>query len=122
MGPTSSHAPTKFRFVNAWIRQYEISRDAAYLKQADAIVRALLEQVRPSTAAASLSPLPSRMFYYLTVLPQHDAWTPICGGGLNWGINHTYKNSITNVLFGVACSKLFAYGCVGQWRGSGAEV
>lgn len=35
----------KLRFVNAWIRQYEVSQDAAYLKQADAIVRALLEQV-----------------------------------------------------------------------------
>jgi predicted alpha-1,6-mannanase (GH76 family) len=74
-------------YANAWLRQFELSGDGAYLAQANTIVAEMLEK--------------------------HDAWTSTCGGGVNWGINHNYKNTITNVLFGLACSKLYAYGLPG---------
>jgi hypothetical protein len=82
-------------YANAWLREFEVSSDGNYLKQANTIVVEMLEE--------------------------HDAWTPTCGGGVNWGINRNYKNTITNVLFGLACSKLYAYGLPGA-LGKGFDV
>jgi hypothetical protein len=82
-------------FANAWIRQFEVSKNSSYLEQANSIVVEMIEI--------------------------HDAWTPTCGGGVNWGINHNYKNTITNVLFGLACAKLHAYGLPGA-DGKGFNV
>jgi len=74
-------------YANAWLREFEVSQDGAYLRQADEILRQMIEV--------------------------HAAWDGSCGGGVNWGIGHKYKNTITNTLFGVATARLHVFGLPG---------
>ncbi len=64
-------------YVNAWLRAYDVTGEAAFLDAARA--------------------------GFADLLP---AWDGICGGGVWWSHERTYKNAITNELFLLAAARL----------------
>jgi predicted alpha-1,6-mannanase (GH76 family) len=64
-------------YANAWLRAYDVTGDAKYLTEAEAI------------------------FVVMT-----QAWDSTCGGGLWWNNQRTYKNAIPNELFLLLAARL----------------
>jgi predicted alpha-1,6-mannanase (GH76 family) len=64
-------------YVNAWLRAHDATGDARFLTAARAGFADLL-----------------------------DGWDDVCGGGLWWSRERTYKNAITNSLFLLAAARL----------------
>ena len=62
----------------AWLKAYDMTGDKKYLAISDGIFRHMVKQ----------------------------AWSPVCGGGLNWQLFHHYKNSVTNELFLILSARL----------------
>ncbi|GII23083.1 glycoside hydrolase family 76 protein [Planosporangium mesophilum] len=64
-------------YLNAWLRAYDVTGDAKYLDEAEALFAKMTE-----------------------------AWDGVCGGGLWWNADRGYKNAITNELFLLAAARL----------------
>jgi predicted alpha-1,6-mannanase (GH76 family) len=65
-------------YLNAWVRAYDVTGDPKYLDEARALFSVMTE-----------------------------AWDEVCGGGLWWNVERTYKNAITNELFLLAATRLY---------------
>ena len=78
-------------YLNAWLRAYEATGDGQFLLEA----RAGFADMR-------------------------SGWDDVCGGGLWWSRERTYKNAITNGLFILAAARMARLGGVGDagdWAG-----
>jgi predicted alpha-1,6-mannanase (GH76 family) len=64
-------------FLNAWLRAYEVTGDEAYLDEARSLFTGLTH-----------------------------GWDDVCGGGMWWRKDRTYKNAITIELFLLAAGRL----------------
>ncbi|MDP9394061.1 MAG: glycoside hydrolase family 76 protein, partial [Actinomycetota bacterium] len=77
------------RYLNAWIRAYDVTQDPKYLAEA------------------------KRIFTEMTT-----AWDGTCGGGVWWNKDRQYKNAITNELFMLAAARLHRRSPNGTGAGS----
>jgi predicted alpha-1,6-mannanase (GH76 family) len=65
-------------YLKAWLRAYHVTGSAAFLDEAESLFQ---EMTR--------------------------GWDDVCGGGLWWSRDRTYKNAITNSLFLLAAARLY---------------
>ncbi len=73
-------------YLNAWLRAYEVTRDPAYLADARAGFADLVA-----------------------------GWDGVCGGGVWWSHERTYKNAITTELFLLAAARLHRHCPEGEY-------
>ena len=64
-------------YLNAWLHAFDVTGEPRYLAEAEALFAAMAEY-----------------------------WDPVCGGGVWWRRDRSYKNAITNELFLLAAARL----------------